>query len=467
MARDIKAGVEITGKDSSSGAFASLISNIDKSEAKFKRFNDRLAPVGAGLKTVGGLALGAGSAIAGGVVALVAGAVEVAQGAQQEVDSLNDLHAATGLSVQTLSELAFANQLSGVAAGEAEGAYKKFARSIGEVHIAGSKTYKALAAIDPALAKQLRGTKDNNAAFELYMSKLASIDDVSKRTRLANILFGKSALFVNKIMRDGTGGYEALRKEAAKYGVVTDDMVDKADAYGDAQDRMNIAIAGLKRTVGIELMPALTEATEGIADFIAVNREDIGQGVAVLAKNLGEGIINLGNWIKENPDSIKNFISDAADAAATLVAGIKDVKTNWDDLSRLFGGSASRQDEALTRADAQIIDVIPTPAEVASGSMDPTRLTGRNDEFMGEKGGFNAVTGRGAMGALFLPTGRFGMGGGLAAGLTTITQPDRKIEIKMTVPKGMVPASKPITPDGVSVQIVEDPLDDMQGHSWQ
>lgn len=467
MARDVKAGVEITGKDSSSSAFQSLIGNIDKSEKKFKAFNDRMAPVGQGFKNVGSMALGAGTAIAGGVIALVAGAVNIAKGAQEEIDALADLSAATGLSVKTLSEYGYAAKLSGVEQAELDAGIKKFTLSMANFNIAGSATRKALRALSPEFAKNLAATKSTDEAYRLTIEYLAGISNETKRLQIAQKLFGKGSLAVNAITKQGKDRLRELINEGRKYGIVTDDMVDKAGAYGDAQDRFNTALQGLKRTVGVELMPALTLATEGIADFIAVNREDIGQGVAVLAQNLGEGIINLGNWIKENPDSIKNFISDAADAAATLVAGIKDVKTNWDDLSRLFGGKASRNEDAVAAAGVPVWDFVPTPEEIKKGRVDALRVTGDQDEdVITGKGAFNAVAGRMSMGAAFMPGARFGMSGGMAAGLTAITAPDRKIIVDLKVPKGMAPANKIVDDKaGVTIQI-EESADDLLGHTW-
>lgn len=359
--KELQVGVKISGKDELSPVVSKASKNASASLGILgKKFDKNLfGPMGAGIIGGAGMAAGAivsaGATIGAAFTGMVAGAFKLADAANKDIDSLADLSAGTGIAASELDRLNRVLKHSGVEPERAAAGFKKFSLSLAEVQNPATATGKKIGELNPELLKVLRGSKNTTDALTATLDTLAGMPAGYERTQIAQKLFGKSATSILAILAKGPEAYKEARKEAEKYGLVTDEQIAKSDAYGDAQDNMQTALQGLSRTVGVELMPALTPAIEAVSEFITLNRSAIGSAVAQIATNLGTAVKNLFTYLTENPDAIKNFMQSAVDSVNGLLTKIKDVKTFVEDMQGFLGVGPDRQAAALARAGVDIV----------------------------------------------------------------------------------------------------------------
>ena len=139
----------------------------------------------------------------------------------------------------------------------------------------------ATAAVDPsadatAAFKQLGvearnadgSFKERNDLFFETAGALADIEDSTLRATLAQKLYGRSALELSALLASGREGLEAQRAELERLPVLTDDVIAKADAFGDSWEYLKTQMLALAGPVlGDVVIPAL----QGLVDLFKDN----------------------------------------------------------------------------------------------------------------------------------------------------------------------------------------------------
>lgn len=354
MARDVKAGVKITGKDNSKSAFESLSRSVSKAENKFSALKKSMSGFTGGLKMAGGILGGAAAAIGGSLLAVGIGTVRMAQSTATAIDELAKFSRQTGFNIENLQEFEFAAMRNGLAISDLRTGIVKMGKNLADLAQGSGQAKTALEKLDRPLLKQIKGAKSNAEAFDIWVKRMSETDDAAKRSAITFALFGKTGQKMLRLLDGGPEALAALREEARKYGVVTEEDAAKSEAFADAQENMTAAVTGLKNAVAVGIMPALTEAAQKMADFIAAHRPDIVRMTSGLMNSMGETITNLIDYLTKNPDALKNFMQGAVDAAKSVVDEIKDIKTFVEDVQGFFGGP-DRRDRALAKAGTGIV----------------------------------------------------------------------------------------------------------------
>ena len=130
---------------------------------------------------------------------------------------------------------------------------------------------------------------------------VSQIEDPVKQTTAAMELFGmKAGPDLLPLLKSGKAGIEELREEAKRLGISVDaDEAKLAEEMGDAWDEFHKAIKGLYLTIGVELMPVVTQfLRESVIPMITSIRE----------------------WIEENPELTRTIILVAG--AIGIIAGV-------------------------------------------------------------------------------------------------------------------------------------------------
>jgi hypothetical protein len=148
------------------------------------------------------------------------------------------------------------------------------------------------------------------------MLKLAgqynAIQNPLERTRFLTDTFGRSGEKMGALMAMGAAGIKAAGDEAAKYGNILDsNAIAKTEEFRQVSDNLKDALAGVKPTRGLAVIPELTKASKAlnlVLDVGIKNKDWITGLPEPLQKAIGmvKGLVDIFN-AAINP--IKNLIN--------------------------------------------------------------------------------------------------------------------------------------------------------------
>lgn len=235
------------------------VSAINATKAAFdeiKRSMSDVESAGSKLKTALGT-IGVGLSFAG-VVAFLKSGIDAA-------DELNKLSQKVGVSVESLSAFQYAAQLSDVSAEQLSGGLAKLARTAEDASAGGNEAARAFQKLGVQVNNSdgsLRGTEELLLDIAEQFSKL---EDGSGKTALAMQIFGRAGAELIPLLNQGRAGFEALRQEAEKLGVIIDrDTARAAEEFNDNLTRMGKQADALKIALAGGLLEPLGKIAEAM-----------------------------------------------------------------------------------------------------------------------------------------------------------------------------------------------------------
>ncbi|OEY67450.1 phage tail tape measure protein [Marinobacter sp. X15-166B] len=211
------------------------------------------------------------------------------------------------LTTAAYQELSYAGERSGISQNAMDGNMQRFVKRTGEaVRGAGAaqQAYEAL-----GLSAEDLANMQSDEALAVVADRLSSVTNHNQKVDIASQLFGTQggAAMLN-LLKDGSAGLQQLRADAQRTGYVLSEKTARdAETFKDALLDTQLSMAGMKNTIGAELMPAVTELMGDLSSWMGENRDqvkqfarefgdrlknalpiirDIGTGVASTAKNL-------------------------------------------------------------------------------------------------------------------------------------------------------------------------------------
>jgi hypothetical protein len=271
-------------------AFVELFADDTKLVRGLRAAERKLKAFGAGVQTIGKTMLGLGSA----AVAPILGAVAAYNEAGSQLD---DMSQRTGMSVEALSELGYAAQLSGANLETLEGGIRKMQKFLASATEGSAGATESLAALGLTFA-DLQGLSPDQQ-FELLADRVSKIADPALRTAAAMEIFGKTGTALLPMMQNGAKGIAAFRQEARDLGIVmsTEDARSAA-VFGDALDQLWAVLKSGVYAIGGALAPMLTD----------------------LVQSTSRVITTIVKWIRENRTLIVTVFKIAAGVAAAGTA---------------------------------------------------------------------------------------------------------------------------------------------------
>lgn len=110
-------------------------------------------------------------------------------------------------------------------------------------------------------------------------------------------------------LRQGSAGIEKYEASVKHFGYVMDDSaIKKADEFKQSLSNLDVATDGLKNSVGSALIPAIKPLVDGLAEWIAKNRELIASKIGDWARDFAGWVQGI-NW-KAAGDTATAFITD-------------------------------------------------------------------------------------------------------------------------------------------------------------
>ena len=228
----------------------------------FVRMEDatsRLGMLGSVLGRLGpaGLIVGASVAAVGyGMHQLVVPVAEVGE-------ELNKLSQKTAVSVEALSALLYASELSDVSAESLTKALKFLSTAMFDAKVKGGEGSAALKAFGVSALDAQGQIRPTEQVLLDLAEKFAAMPDSAEKAALAVKLFGKNGLDMIPMLNQGRDGLTEMMEEAKRLGLVMSaDAARAAEEFNDNMKRLHAVNEGVQRQIGSALLPILADLTE-------------------------------------------------------------------------------------------------------------------------------------------------------------------------------------------------------------
>ena len=250
--------------------------NTAQAQKGIKGLTDRMG----GLKGAAiGVGIAAGAAAVGGIAAFAKSSISAFAQAGDEVQKMA---LRTGFTTEALSELKHAAELSGASLSSMENGVKRMQRTILDAENGLSTATDAFEMLGIEMADVEGKTPEEQ--FTLLSGALADVEDASRRSALAQQVFGRAGTQLLPMLAAGKDGLAAMRQEAHDLGIVFDqDAANSAAEYQDSLTKLKGAFQGIQFAGGKALVPVLvpliekfTEIAKVAAGFVAPAMRTIG-----------------------------------------------------------------------------------------------------------------------------------------------------------------------------------------------
>jgi|GEM_PF-4516684 len=122
-------------------------------------------------------------------------------------------------------------------------------------------------------------------------NKIASIKDPTLRARLATQLFGSAGEDLMPFLLKGSKGINELTAKMAKYGLLNQDGIEKANKLRESMVDLRLASVGLSYAIAQQVGPSLGGLLDWFTNLISVNR-------ATIAANIGKAVKVFADWVR-------------------------------------------------------------------------------------------------------------------------------------------------------------------------
>ena len=285
-----------------------------------------------------------------GVTASVGVFVNSVKSAIDYADSLNDLSQKTGITVQTLGGLEYAAKQSGADLDAVAKGAQKLAQLMAEAAGGNDKASATLATFG-INAKNADGTLLSlDEALFTVADRFESYKDGPEKAAAAQELMSKGGKDLIPLLNMGGDALRAAVEEYKKYGGVTTETAQRADAFNDTMEKINLMQGAFTRSLTAALLPTLQVLADifvdvkgkgsdfgGVIDIVVGTVKGFalaGLGVVAAFQAAGQAIAGTGlamlRFIEGDYKGAWNALKDGvADAAGTLSTMVDRMTSVW------------------------------------------------------------------------------------------------------------------------------------------
>ena len=269
------------------GDGSKLKSELDKSGKNVTSFSEKIGKIGK-------VAMVAGGIVTAAFAKIVTGTAKVG-------DQFDKMSLRTGVSVEDLSALAYAADISGTDILTLEKGLKGLTKVLDDASMGIGEGMEAFELLDIAVVDtegNLRGIVD---VLKEAATKISAIEDPTKQAALAMDLFGaRAGPQLLPLLKAGEGGIDDLMEKAKELGItMSTEAATKAAEFTDRMTDLKGSLAGAGRTIGDTLIPAIIPLIEKVT--------------AIVGK--------VATWAKENPKLVETITKIAAVVGALAATG--------------------------------------------------------------------------------------------------------------------------------------------------
>jgi hypothetical protein len=189
-------------------------------------------------------------------------------GAASAIEQTANLSRSLGISYQQLDQLQIAADLAAVSSEALANAFTRAQVTISQAG-KGSKSAEAALKTLGLSVTDLEG-RTSDVQFQTLANAITQIADPTERAAAAVAIFGRSGAQLLPVFAELSTNLDTASTFLAKFnGGITAAQAEQVMAVGDAFQLVGLAVQQLAGQVLAELSPVLTEAAEGIVDFIS------------------------------------------------------------------------------------------------------------------------------------------------------------------------------------------------------
>lgn len=234
-------------------------------------------------------------------VAITAAFVKIVTGTAAVGDQFDKMSLRTGVTVEDLSALAYAADISGTSIETIEKGLKGLTKTMDDASMGIGEGLEAFELLDIAVVDtegNLRSTVD---VLKEAATKISAIENPTKQAALAMDLFGaKAGPQLLPLLKAGEGGIEDLMAKAKELGItMSTEAATAAAEFTDRVTDLKGSLAGAGRTIGEALIPAITPLIEKITTVV----------------------VKISDWAKANPELLATITKVAGVIAVAAAVG--------------------------------------------------------------------------------------------------------------------------------------------------
>ncbi len=229
-----------------------LKKGLNEAERSVNSFEDSVSKL---KKVIGGLA----------ILTVLNEIAQFTKGVVDAADALGDLSERTGISVDQLSRLQYAAQISDVSLGELQGSLNALTRNMSAASMGTGEADQAFKLLGVTYKNANGSLKDSYEVLLDLADVFSGLEDGPNKNALAFAIFGKSAATLIPLLNQGRDGITGLGKELDRLGAtVTPEASKAAGEFNDNLDKLKLATQGLAMAMANELLPVLNKYLEQI-----------------------------------------------------------------------------------------------------------------------------------------------------------------------------------------------------------
>lgn len=205
-----------------------------------------------------------GAVVAGGLFAR-----EIGQFADQ-LDTLDDLSAQTGILTDQLQLLGYAAKVNGSSQEEMFASLTRLQMAMGRTADAGGPVAQVLKKMGVDIGNATTGPRRLSEALPEILSGFGNLESEAEQAQAAMTLFGRTGVRLLPILRQGEEGMAALNEEFENFGgPVAAETIALAGEYKDMVTRLDTALFKLKGNLAGAVFPQMSKIVETTAHAAA------------------------------------------------------------------------------------------------------------------------------------------------------------------------------------------------------
>lgn len=298
----------------------------EQTSGKTSRFGEAISNIGKGLANAGKVAAKAAvagiTAVGTAAAGAAAGAFKLAREVGKTADDLITLSNQTGISTQQLQEWDYAMRFIDVDMGTMTKSMAKLVKSMDDADKGSKDVTEAFDRLGVSWKDSAGNMRSNQEVFYDLIDALGKVENETERDALAMRIFGKSAQELNPLIKAGGEELARLSKEAHAVGaVLSDDALEAAGKFDDTMQTLEASTKGLVATLGVAVVPAVSEVVNSIVGVVPKITEAIKTGDwSGAAEAVTEGFKGLLDKLMEALPGLSQMASTIIGSIAGAIA---------------------------------------------------------------------------------------------------------------------------------------------------
>lgn len=251
--------VEMSAKDTQ------LVKDLGNAQGKVNKSADAMAKKLAGI--------GKGMAIAGAAITAALGVI--IKKTAEAGDKFDKMSLRTGISVEALSSLAYAADISGTSIETMEKGLKGLTMSMNDMSMGMGEAKDAYEKLGVAVVDTDGNLRPTIDVFKEIATRITEIENPTLQASLAMDIFGgRAGPQLLPLLKQGEKGIDELMNKAKELGItMTTEAATAAAEFTDRMTDLRGSLAGAGRMIGDTLIPVLTPLIEKVVEIVGKVKE--------------------------------------------------------------------------------------------------------------------------------------------------------------------------------------------------